>query len=315
MKKQEIIDLFLKRGIQLDLGGLEELHRDQNAIKKILEKVGKTKTKPKTLTIEGIHSLLKKTTTNIELLKTPICKKGKVTPRDYAEYISNRYEEIGKILVKKLSLLNLMSLGKITQKTRNFSIIGMVKEKNNAENTIIVEDQTGELTIHFDERNLKIFSEIVLDEILGAVCEKKEVVRAKKIIWPDVPLRKRVNKTKDDAFCLFVSDIHMDDEKTNKKDYEIFLDWVNKTEYTPFYIFVLGDISSRKKDITDFFNSLPKNAFKVFIKGETDTDTDVWDLVLPNPSLVKIENDILVFLSHGEFLANYTNIWKDLTPA
>jgi len=315
MKKQEIINSFLKKGIQLDSDVLDELHRDQTKIRRILEKIDKDKEKPKTLTVESIQSLFKEARGKIELVKGAIYKKKKITPKDCTEYLSKRYEEISKLLVKKLRLLNLMSLGKITQKTRNFSVIGMVKEKDNEESTIMIEDQTGELVIHFDEIGLKTFREIVLDEVLGAVCEKKEVVRAKKIIWPDVPLRKHVNKTKDDAFCLFVSDLHMDDEKTNKKSYEKFLDWANKTKYTPFYIFVLGDISSRKKDIKDFFYNLPKNAFKVFIKGEIDPDTDVWDLVLPNPSLVKIENDILALLSHGDFLANYNDAWKDLTPA
>lgn len=315
MKKQEIIDIFLKKGIQLDSSALEELHRVQSRIAKILEKIDKEKAAPKTITLEILNSLLSSEGLNIEVIKKPVHKKGKVTPQDYADAIVNRYEKISKILVKKLSLLNLMSLGKINQKTRNFSVIGMVKEKDIEENTITIEDQTGELTIHFEEMALKEFKEIILDEVLGVICEKKDTVRAKKTIWPDIPLRKLVNKTKNDVFCIFVSDLHMDDENFNKKTYENFLDWANKEKHYPLYIFVLGGVSSRKKDVIDFFNILPKKAFKVLIKGEKDPDTDVWDLILPNPSFIRIENDVSMFLSHGEFLADYTNLWKELPPA
>lgn len=315
MEKEEIIDLFLKKGIQLDSDSLEWFYRKQGKIREMLEKIDKKEPKPKTITTETIQFFLKEPKTNIELVKGPVCKKRKTTTQDYVRYLSNRYEKISNLLVKKLSLLNLMSLGKITQKIRNFSVIGMVKDKDNGEKTAIIEDPTGELKISFNEKNLKDFNEIVLDEVLGAICEKRGIVKAKKIVWPDVPLRKNVNKTKQDVFCLFLSDLHINDKKANKNSYEKFLNWVNKTKYTSFYIFVLGDISSEKKDITDFFYNLPKNAFKVFVKGEIDPDTTIWDLILPNPSFIRVENNILALLCHGEFLTNYTDVWKGFTPA
>lgn len=314
MKKQEIVDLFLGYGYQLDLDSLDYFYQTPSGIRSFLEKLGETKTKPKTITLEVVRAIVEKPGLGVELVSGTEFKQTKNTVQDYVQYFTARYEKISKLLLKRLSLLNLMSIGKISPRTKNFSIIGIVREKDNDQKTVLFEDQSGELLVYFDDGHLEEFRQILSDEVLGAICEKKETVMVKKIIWPNLSLKKNISKTAQDVYCAFLSDFHMDNGKFNKTAYDKFLDWVGSVKYKKFYIFVLGDVSSKKDDIENLFSALPQSSFKIFLKGEIDPDVEMWDLVLPNTSFIRLENSVSLLLCHGEFLTNYSNLWKSLSP-
>ena len=314
MEKQEIVDLFLGYGYQLDLDSLEYFYQTPDGIRSFLEKLGETKTNPKTITLEVVRALVEKPGMDVELISGTDSKQTKNTVQSYVQHFTTRYEKISKLLLKRLGLLNLMSIGKISPRAKNFSIIGIVREKDNVQKTVVLEDQTGELLVYFDDGCLEEFRQILPDEVLGVVCEKKETVGVKKVIWPNLSLKKDVSKTAHDVYCAFLSDLHMDNAKFNKTAYEKFLDWVGSVKYKKFYIFVLGDVSSKKDDIKNLFSDLPQSSFKIFLKGEMDPDVEMWDLVLPTPSFIRLENSVSLLLCHGEFLTNYSNIWKDLPP-
>jgi hypothetical protein len=80
----------------------------------------------------------------------------------------------------------------------------------------------------------------------------------------------------------------MDNEKFNKKSYEKFLEWIKKQEYENFFIFVLGNVSSDKEKIIEFFNNLPKNSFKIFVKNGNDDNIKAADMIVNSPCMLKI---------------------------
>jgi hypothetical protein len=100
----------------------------------------------------------------------------------------------------------------------------------------------------------------------------------------------------------------MNDKGFNRPAYEKFIEWANKINYKKFYAFVLGDVSNNKTDISDLFNSLPKNWFKIFLKGDIDPVTDIGDITLHNPSFIKIEDSVTSLLCHCNFLTSYSNM-------
>jgi len=307
MDKQDIINLFLKKKLQLDSEGLDFFHSNPSKIDIFLENL-EEEAAPSIINSSFIQKTLHQQKVDIEIIKKPIYKEGRVSSQEYAQYFSNRFDKISKILTKKLSLMNLMSIGKVTQKTRKFSVIGMVKDRDEGRMEATIEDPTGSLSLCFDEKTTPDYKQIVLDEVIGVVCEQIENFKVKNVIWPDIPLRKNVAKTNKDAFCLFVSDLHMDEDGFKKDSYKKFLDWVNKANYNNFYVFVLGDVSHDKKDVNNFFGSLPVSCYKIFLKGEIDPDIDAVDLNVPNPSLIKIE-DLYMLLSHGSFMEKYASMW------
>jgi DNA polymerase II small subunit len=172
---------------------------------------------------------------------------------------------------------------------------------------------TGELVACFQEKNLSLLDQTVLDEVIGLVCEAGgDGIVVSNIIWPDIPLKRDVTQAKEDVFCLFISDLHMDSEKFNHESYKKFLSWLNQVKYDNFYIFVLGGVSSKISDMKDFFSKLPEKSERIFLRGEDDPEfSDM--LNITDPSLIKIDN-ITLLLSHGGFLEKYSKIWPNLQP-
>lgn len=307
MERAKILKLFLQKGHQLDSNSLDFFTNNPNKIKIFLKTIEGTEGIPDIITHGFVKSLLKDRP-RIEVIRSSERERKTSTVQEHIRHFINRYEKLKEVLVKKPELTKLVSINKLPQRKKEFSLIGMVRQKN--EGSIILEDSTGELTIHFENMK-KELDKIVGDEVLGMVCERNGMVKAKKIIWPDIPLKRKINKTKNETYCLFLSDIHMDDPKFNKKSYAKFLEWINTIDYPNFYIFVLGGISKKKEGVVNFFNDLPKKSFKIFMRDETDPGVDIADLNLFTPSLVKIEDSVVMFLCHGSFLGNYVNIWKD----
>jgi len=304
MKKQEIIKKFLEKGYQLDPSSLNFFLKDSGKIGAFFERIKQTKTKPSVITLDFINSMFEKISkkTWVEVLRS-FEQKKKTNIGELTSFFVDRYEKIRKILSRRSDLVNLISINKITPRTKKFSLIGMVKEKTGK--NLVLEDLTGEVNVFFDKDE-----KIVLDEVVGAVCEQGDVIRVKNVIFPDVPLKREVNKAKKEAYCLFVSDIHMDDKDFKKNKYKKFLKWLNKKKFEKLYIFVLGHVSSNKEDIMNFFNSLPEEAFKIYLKGEDDPELRVGDLQLSEFGLIKIEKNIVSLLSHGDFLEKYSSLWK-----
>ncbi|MDI6798444.1 MAG: hypothetical protein QMD12_00360 [Candidatus Aenigmarchaeota archaeon] len=315
MEKPEVIRKFLEKGCQLDSESLNFFYQSQGKINHFLTKIEKLAEKPTTVTFDLVKKLLeiKEKEYDVEVIKKVSNWKGVAAVGDLIDFLLRRYESMKRFLVNRLDLINPISINKITQKTRKFSLIAMVKEKNEDEKSLIVEDTTGELTVFFDEKVKDSYDDLVLDEVLGLVCEKENgTVKVKDLLFPDIPLKREINKTKEDVFCLFVSDLHMDSDDFLRDSYEKFLSWVKKTDYEKFYIFVLGDVSKEEEDIKNFFGSLPDNSFKIFLKGAVDPDIQIGDLTLRDPSMLKIEN-VICLVCHGDFFHPYQTIWKNKT--
>lgn len=310
MDRREIIKKFLASGCQLDFASLEFFFKNQDKIDQFFQK-RENKQLPKIITLNFLQSFLKEP--NIEILKTFSCEKRRISIQDAVRYFAANYEKLKSMLIGSQDLINLISINKISNQTKNFSLIGMVREKDEESNSITIEDTTGDLEIFIDGADA--FHEIVIDDVLGAVCTKNDKIFAERIIWPEIPLRRSINRTDEDAYCLFISDFHMDAENFNKKAYEIFLEWLNKTKYDKFYLFILGDISSKKEDIVNFFNNLPTGSFKIFAPGEIDPDINIIDaLLIKHPTILKIEDKLIFLICHGDALSKYTDIWKKAAP-
>jgi DNA polymerase II small subunit/DNA polymerase delta subunit B len=209
------------------------------------------------------------------------------------------------IIASNPDLTNLISINKITNQTKNFSIIGLVREKDEENKSITIEDTTGEIEIFISDT--ETFHEIVVDDVLGVVCTKIDRLSAERIIWPDVPLRRSINKTDEDVYCLFVSGFHMEAENFNKKAYENFLEWLRKNKYDKLYLFVLGGVSSKKEDVINFFASLPTDSFKIFVSGEINSNIDV--LLIKQSTLLKIEGKLIFLIYNEDTLSKYTKLW------
>jgi DNA polymerase II small subunit/DNA polymerase delta subunit B len=311
MERGAIIKKFLTSGLQLDSNALDFFIKNTDKIDVFFEEKNKLKSLPSVISLKVVESILKEEDETrpekIEFLRKVSEIEGKITVSNFTDYLNKRYDTLKSMFTNRLDLVNPISVNKITPKIKKFSLIGIVKEKNISDKTLLLEDKTGYTTLSLED---VLLDQVVEDEVIGVMCDKgnDDKIMVKNIVFPDVPLRRVINKTKNDVYCFFISDIHMDSKSFNEKTYENFLEWLNKQKHE-MYIFILGDISSNKKDADRFFSDVSKHQ-TIFLKG--DKDIDINREFYSNPLFSKIEN-VSIFTFHGNNLDNYTGLWNSTT--
>lgn len=266
MNEEEVIRLFIKNGYQLSKAALPLVLFDPERI--ILE-LSKLKPRPLFVTEKHIKELsFKKKVNEPKLLKEYKTAKKNLKIEDYVNFLLISYEKIKPILLKKIDNEKIISINKISSKSSVFSLIGIVREKG--DNTIILEDPSGEACIFFDEELKENFVELSLDDIIGVNCKKnKEKIYAKKIYYPDISSNREINKTLEET-----------------------------------KIAVLSDISSLKNErLISFLSQIP-NLFTVFVFVDQNKEnlekTSNFDIVKidkhSNPEIIQIENVKILIL-------------------
>jgi DNA polymerase II small subunit/DNA polymerase delta subunit B len=308
MEKQGILKEFLNKGYQLDTEALDFFHKNQNEINNFLNKNIQL---PSIIDLGFIFNFLKNQP--IKINKKPTEIPSKISIDGFTQLLNKRYESIKKFLEERLELVNLISINKISSISKILSLIVMVKEKDESARSLTVEDQTGETILYLNKIDSESFKKIVLDEVIGIVCEKNERIEATSIVWPDIPLKKDLIKTEKDVFCLFISDMHLDDQSFNEQAYENFIRWLDEVNYEKMYIFVLGNISQNSKQVEDFLKKMLKYT-TIYVKSNSEKTQEFEGMTLEDNSNITIENGINLLLSTGETTSKYKHLWPDQLP-
>lgn len=314
MEKEGIIKKFLENGYQLDKESLNFFYQNQEKIREFFEKIKGVKEVPIIISLNFLEKIgFGKKKFDIVVLKQPKEEEKTFTVNNLIDIFAQRYENFKKILANRLDLVNLISINKITARTKKFSLIAIVREKDEEEKSLLLEDTTGEIKCFF-EGSGKNFNTLVEDEVIGVVCESREGrVFIKKIFFPDIPLKRKINKASNEAYCIFISGLDLDKKNFKKEKYEKFLNWIKKMKDKKLYIIVLGGVSKDKKQLDDFFASLPLKSFKLFLKSSTDPETKFSNLTVIDPCFLKIEG-LNFLICNRELLSYYQKIWPELKP-
>ncbi len=277
MDKNNILRTLLNHGTQIDHDALDILAEDPNTLGYILE-IGDNL--PSVITTDFLKSL--SITAGNQTQKTSVTQ--------LSEILNYRYEFLRNVIINKQELANLISINKINEKLKHFSVIGVVSEKNGL---LTIEDTTGQTTFTIDKELAKY---IVEDEVIGLNCERYGGInKVNSVIYPDIPLKKENNTIKNKESCLFISDIHMDSPEFNITYYENFLNWLQK--HKDLKIFVLGGVSSRIEDINKFL-------VDVYHPTHFYTENNI-----KSPSVIQIEN-LEILLAYDTFLQQYMELWS-----
>lgn len=170
MNEEEIVKLFLKNGFQISKNALGLVSEDQ---KTIISNLKKMDPRPFIITEQHIKNVLKNIPskpTNTGVKKMYNFKKTPIYVSDYVKELSARYEKIKLLLLKQMTSKKLVSINKITPRTITLSIIGLVREKN--DESVLVEDPTGEMRLYFEKDIKNELEKISLDDVIGVQCKK-----------------------------------------------------------------------------------------------------------------------------------------------
>ena len=175
----------------------------------------------------------------------------KLEVSDFVGNFKSRYQELQRILMEHATLQNnLMSIGKISGERSNVNVIGIVSEKRITKNKNIIfklEDMTGSVNVlvrHDKEEVFKKAGEVLLDDVIGIVGSgNRDMIFVNDIEFPDCINHDKVYLD-EDAWVVFLSDVHCGSDRHLGKSFNNFLNWLETDkELAPKikYMFFTGD--------------------------------------------------------------------------
>ena len=148
-------------------------------------------------------------------------------------YFKSRYEKLANILSKRPELRNYTKIADIDDSQDSLSLILMVREIRSSKNghkIIEFEDDTGNISVLFSNKNEELFAEaekLVRDEVVGVIANKSDdrgFAFGQEIINPGVL---RIPEKKMDFGIVFLSDVHIGSLTFLEDAFQRFIDWIN----------------------------------------------------------------------------------------
>ncbi len=179
---------------------------------------------------------------------------------DFVRYFNIRFKAIERMLRERSELNGLTSINRINGKKdrETVSIIGMILDVSKTKNghfILELEDLSGVTKVLINKDNeelILIAEELVLDEVIGLVgTSGGDIIFAKKILHPDIPLSKELKKSPFDHYAVFIGDLHIGSREFLDAEFKKFLFWLNGKMGTPSqreiakkvkYLIISGDV-------------------------------------------------------------------------
>ena len=256
----------------------------------------------KEIVVEDIQPLHE---SSIKVISSPILASQKLEVKDFVKHFRNRYTFLKSVLQQKPELENLTSIDKINSNHRNFSIIGIVTNKSVTKNKNIileVEDLTDKAKLLINQNREEVYTkshEIMLDDVIGFKCSgTKDFLFVNDLFYPDSFLKEK-HRTEEEAYALFISDIHIGSGNFLEKNFEKFISWLSgedrDEEHKKLlkkikYIFVVGDTidgvgiyPGQEKDLkikdireqyvklAEYYKKIPKHITIIQCAGQHDS--------------------------------------------
>jgi len=228
--KEETIKLFLEEGFQLSKEVLPLIEKDPEGI---LSKLKKLKPRPIFITKETLNGLVTlPSPLKMKILKVFKSKNPPFSISDYLNHFLMRFEKMKDILFKKIGKEKVVSINKISPKLNNFFLIGLVREIG--KDFILLEDPTGEIKLFFEKILQPELTSIWLDDVIGvSCCRKNGKYFVRKVIFPDIPLDRKIVKTDEEKYLLILTS----PKKEKLKKIKEFI----KTLHSPYFLVVFSN--------------------------------------------------------------------------
>lgn len=225
-------------------------------------------------------------TPQVRILKNLTEKKTELSAEDFTQFYNTKLDMIKNIILQKTKK-SFVSINKLGKPGEDVNIIGMVKDIRTGEKTVVeLEDVTGTAQVIIHDAG-----GVELDDVIAVSATRREnVLLGRRIVLPDIPLRKPSTGT---GKACFVSDLCLNEAP--KAEFERFLRWLEKEPID--MLFVAGDIGEKEAFEAAVATRLyDKHVF--VIPGEIDKDEDYPQtpmafggkgiISLSNPSMVEV---------------------------
>lgn len=177
---------------------------------------------------------------------------GKV--ENFIELFRDRYKRLKGVLMNRANMRDSVDIENVKKyQGQEVKLIGMIREIRRSKNNnliITLEDPTGSAIV-VDKTESANKPLLVTDEVIGVVgTVRNDLIIAKEIIEPDVPVAKEQLECEDPISIAFLSDIHIGSLLFKEREFQKFLDWLNlggstnrrEVAESIKYLFIAGDL-------------------------------------------------------------------------
>ena len=267
--KKSILRMFSERGILVDPDAIELLSQAPNAMECAKEILGDSENRPLVLTKADVEDYLackpdpakKKVLHKVEEPKERVSQVtvlkditgnstcvGNVI--DFAKLFNDRYSTLRKILTRRRELSGLVPISRAKKVQRDINIVGIVNDLHTTKHghTILdLEDEEDRIQVLVMKGSRKANDSFVRDEVIGIVgslSKDGEIIIAKDVIRPEVPLNSGMTPNGSDSILAFVSDLHVGSLEFLRDEWERFISWLRKDPVAKDikYILMPGDL-------------------------------------------------------------------------
>jgi len=151
---------------------------------------------------------------------------------DFMRLFQDRYRTLKRLLLRRRELQGSVSISKAKKIERDVKLIGMV---SNARTTkkghkiIEIEDEDDSITLLVLKGSPAFKEFVVNDEVIGVIgdpAKRGEMIIAKEIVRPDIPINGGMSKSDSSSWAVFVGDIHMGSDKFLEQQWKGFIEWL-----------------------------------------------------------------------------------------
>jgi len=208
---------------------------------------------------------------------------------DFAKLFNDRFTSIKRILAKRRELSGIIPIAKAKKVQRDTKFVGIINDTRITKNghTIVeLEDEEDKIQVLVMKGPKRAGDSFVKDEIIGVVgsfSKDGEIVIAKEIVRPEVPLNSRMEPNGSNSVVAFVSDTHIGSAEFLSDAWNRFVTWLNKDPLANDieYIVMPGDL-------VDGIGIYPGQEDELIIEDVYDQYTELAKLVAQIPKRIEI---------------------------
>ncbi|MBP2624729.1 MAG: DNA-directed DNA polymerase II small subunit [Nitrosopumilaceae archaeon] len=228
---------------------------DVNEIKNIIQKIINKKTDKNDIVIteNDFNEWINKTTnTKYNILLDPT---SRITSGEgingYYSLFKDRFVKLKKIIMQRPEFKKINTISDVlSEKSNNIMYVcGLLLKRDTEKKFIklIIDDLTNSIEVLvFDEKIKNIAGMLLLDQLAIfkiQVNDSRNII-CKEIILPDIPERKP-NRSKNDTYVVFISDLHIGSKYFMEKEFNEFISWLSSEDYIATkiaFIIIVGDL-------------------------------------------------------------------------
>jgi len=248
--RKDILKVFADHGILADPDAVEAISTSSDATV-CIDRILKDMNRPLVITRTDVENYLACPSRAAPSLVVP--SENKIEPRptqdvlilkditgnstcegnviDFAKLFNDRFSTLKKILVRRRELTGLTPISRAKKVQRDVKFIGIINDirtTKNGHTMIDLEDEEDKVQVLVmkGSRSIDTFVKDEVVGIVGYVSKDGEMVVAKEVVRPEVPINSGMTPNGSDSVVAFASDIHVGSAEFLEKEWIRFVDWL-----------------------------------------------------------------------------------------